>query len=62
MWLPSIQQAINEFCIARIADQTKIVISDLAEDAELLAAASLVVENSKFEEITINIDKQLITT
>lgn len=62
MWLPSVQQAINEFCIARIADQTKIVISDLAEDAELLAAASLVVENSKFEEITINIDKQLITT
>lgn len=48
MWLPSIQQAIHEFCIARIADQTKIVVSELAEDAELLAAASLVIENSKF--------------
>ncbi len=48
MWLPSVQQAINEFCIARIAEQTKILVSDLAEEAELLAAASLVIENSKF--------------
>lgn len=46
--LPPIQQAVNEFCIPRIADQTTIVISDLAADAELLAAASLVVENSQF--------------
>lgn len=48
MWLPSIQQAIQEFCIGRISEQTKIVVSDLAEDAELLAAASLVVESSEF--------------
>lgn len=48
MWLPSIQQAIHEFCIGRLAEQTKIVISELAEDAELLAAASLVIENSEF--------------
>lgn len=48
MWLPSIQQAIHEFCIGRLADQTKIVVSELAEDAGLLAAASLVIENSEF--------------
>lgn len=50
MLLPSIQQAINEFCIPRIADQTTIVLSTLADNAELLAAASLVVENSQFDE------------
>lgn len=49
MLLPSIQQAINEFCIPRIADQTTIVLSNLADNAELLAAASLVVENSQFD-------------
>ncbi|SFH38672.1 ROK family protein [Pedobacter insulae] len=49
MLLPAIQQAINEFCIPRIADQTSIVLSTLADNAELLAAASLVIENSQFE-------------
>lgn len=47
--LPPVQQAVNEFCIPRIADKTTILISELAADAELLAAASLVVENSEFE-------------
>jgi len=49
MLLPSIQQAINEFCIPRIAEQTTIKLSNLAHDAELLAAASLMVEHSQFE-------------
>ncbi|QNK64593.1 ROK family transcriptional regulator [Pedobacter sp. PAMC26386] len=47
--LPPIQQAINEFCIPRIAEQTTIILSELAEDAELLASASLVIENSQFQ-------------
>jgi len=47
--LPAIQQALNEFCIPRIASQTEIVQSELAENAELLAAASLVMENTQFE-------------
>jgi predicted NBD/HSP70 family sugar kinase len=47
--LPAIQQALNEFCIPRIASQTQIVQSELAENAELLAAASLVMENTQFE-------------
>jgi predicted NBD/HSP70 family sugar kinase len=49
MLLPAIQQAINEFCIPRIADQTTIVLSTVADHAELLAAASLVVEHNQFE-------------
>jgi predicted NBD/HSP70 family sugar kinase len=46
--LPPIQQAINEFCIPRIASQTTIIQSELAEHAELLAAASLVMEHVEF--------------
>ena len=47
--LPPVQQAVNKFCIPRIANQTTLVISNLAADAELMAAASLVVEHSQFE-------------
>ncbi|MES3017480.1 MAG: ROK family protein [Bacteroidota bacterium] len=53
MLLPAIQQAINEFCIPRIADQTTITLSNLADNAELLAAASLVIENIQFDENSI---------
>lgn len=49
MLLPPIQQAINEFCIPRVAEQTEIKCSSLSDEAELLAAASLMVENSLFE-------------
>jgi len=49
MLMPAIQQAINEFCIPRIAEQTTIKLSTLTDEAELLAAASLMVENSLFE-------------
>lgn len=49
MLLPPIQQAIHEFCIPRIAEQTEIKLSKLTDEAELLAAASLIVENTQFE-------------
>nr|WP_068887087.1 ROK family transcriptional regulator [Pedobacter panaciterrae] len=49
MFLPPIQQAINEYCILRIAEQTTIEISDIARDAELMGAAALVVEQYSFE-------------
>lgn len=39
-----IQRAINEFCIPKLAEQTDIVVSSLTYQAELLGAASLVVE------------------
>lgn len=47
MFLPAIQQAINEFCIPRIADVTTIEISEIANEAELLGAANLVIEHSQ---------------
>ncbi|ETZ23833.1 ROK family protein [Pedobacter sp. V48] len=43
-----IQQAINEFCIPRLADHTEIKVSSLASQSELLGAATLVVENCDF--------------
>lgn len=48
MFLPAIQQAINEFCIPRIADVTTIEISEIANEAELIGAANLVIEHSHF--------------
>jgi len=49
MLLPSVQQAINEFCIPRISGQTTIKLSTLTDEAELFAAASIVVENCQFD-------------
>ncbi|WP_316734572.1 ROK family protein [Pedobacter aquatilis] len=46
MLLPSVQQAINEFCIPRISEQTTIKLSTLTDEAGLFAAASLIIENS----------------
>jgi predicted NBD/HSP70 family sugar kinase len=46
--LPPIQQAINQFCIPRMANQTSIVLSDLSDHAQLLAASALVIEHHKF--------------
>ncbi|SEL67961.1 ROK family protein [Parapedobacter koreensis] len=43
--LAPVQQAINEFCIPKLAEQTNIAISGLGYHAELLGAASLVIEN-----------------
>lgn len=49
MLLPPIQQAINEFCIPRIAEQTEIKLSTLTDGAELLAAASLTIAYNQFD-------------
>ncbi|WP_184544719.1 ROK family protein [Mucilaginibacter sp. FT3.2] len=43
-----IQQAINEFCIPWLAEQTEIQVSKLASESELLGAATLVIENCNF--------------
>ncbi|MCQ6958688.1 ROK family protein [Mucilaginibacter aquariorum] len=43
-----IQQAINEFCIPWLAEQTEIQVSALASDSEILGAATLVIENCSF--------------
>jgi predicted NBD/HSP70 family sugar kinase len=44
LWEAPIQQALNEHCIPRLAQNTSIEISKLGYDAELIGAASLVME------------------
>jgi predicted NBD/HSP70 family sugar kinase len=44
-----IQQAINEFCIPWLAEQTEIQVSKLATNSELLGAATLVIEQCNFD-------------
>ncbi len=47
--LAPIQRAINEFCIPKLAEQTDVTISSLGYQAELLGAASLVIEHLDLE-------------
>jgi hypothetical protein len=49
VWLAPIHQAINEHCIPRIATNTSIELSVLDYQAELIGAASLVMENFERE-------------
>ena len=51
LWLAPIQQAINEHCIPKIAENTQIRISTLGEKVNLLGPAALVMEN--FEKIHV---------
>ena len=48
LWLAPIQQAINEHCIPKIAEDTDIKTSTFGPRVNLLGAAALVMEN--FEE------------
>ena len=43
--LAPIQQALNRYCIPRLAHNTELLVSDIGFDAELLGAAILVMEN-----------------
>lgn len=45
VWIAPIQQAINEHCIPKIAENTEIAISSLGYNAELIGATALVMEN-----------------
>lgn len=45
IWLAPIQQALNEHCIPRMADQIEIVISSLGYEGERLGGAALVMEH-----------------
>lgn len=45
IWQAPIQQALNEHCIPRLALNTEIEISTLGQNAELIGAAALVMEN-----------------
>ncbi len=45
LWLTPIQQALNELCIPKIAENLQISISSLGIEAELIGAAALVMEH-----------------
>jgi predicted NBD/HSP70 family sugar kinase len=45
IWQAPIQQALNEFCIPRLAYNTQVEVSGLGHNAELIGAAALVMEN-----------------
>lgn len=50
LWLAPIQQALNRYCIPRLAEHCTLAISALNNQAELIGAAALVVENMDKEE------------
>ena len=45
IWQAPIQQALNEYCIPRLAHNTTIEVSELSYQAEMIGAAALVMEN-----------------
>ena len=45
LWLAPIQQAINEHCIPKIAEDTLLQITTLGQRTDLIGAAALVMEN-----------------
>ena len=57
LWLAPIQQAINEHCIPKIAEETQIRISILGQRADLIGAAALVMENYATGYSGINVKK-----
>jgi N-acetylglucosamine repressor len=43
--VPSIQQAINTYCMAQLREKTSIVVSELGNDAVILGSVATVMEN-----------------
>jgi predicted NBD/HSP70 family sugar kinase len=52
IWQAPIQQALNEYCIPRLAQQTRVQISELGFETELIGAAALVMENLEYFDIS----------
>ncbi len=51
MLLAPIQQAVNKYCIPRLAAYTQIVVSTFSNNAELIGAAALVIDNYDKKEL-----------
>lgn len=60
LWLAPIQQAINEHCIPKIAEDTQIKISTFGRRVDLIGAAALVMEN--YERIEVHLPDRKIKT
>lgn len=59
LWLAPVQQAINEHCIPKIAENTEVVISELGYQSELIGAACLVMEQFDKEKIFSEVGSDL---
>lgn len=57
LWLAPIQQAINEHCIPKIAEDTEIKISNFGQKVNLLGAAALVMEN--FDTLYLSLNEEM---
>lgn len=62
IWQAPIQQAINEHCIPKLAAHTVIETSTLGYQAELIGAASLVMDNYDKEHVVKNREKGSVTS
>jgi predicted NBD/HSP70 family sugar kinase len=56
LWLAPVQQALNEHCIPKIAENIEILVSPLGYHAERLGAAALVMEH--YDEVPMHRKKQ----
>jgi predicted NBD/HSP70 family sugar kinase len=54
LWQAPIQQVINENCIPKISENTRVEISTMGNHAELIGAASLVIEHIEELEVKTN--------
>ncbi|OQP57279.1 sugar kinase [Niastella vici] len=45
LWLAPVQQALNRYCIPRLAAQSELTVSTFNNRAELIGSAALVIEN-----------------
>ncbi len=52
--LAPIQQALNKYCIPRLAVNTELLISTLGFDGAIIGAAALVMEHFYNEKLKIN--------
>ena len=62
IWQPPIQQALNEHSIPRLAANTSIETSTLGHHAELIGAATLVMEHYDKESLNLNPSKEGMVT
>lgn len=51
--LAPVSQALNVYCIPKLVENTEIVVSELASDADLKGAAILAIENIEFGKLEI---------
>lgn len=56
LWTTPVQQALNEHCIPKIAENLEIEISTLGDQAELYGAASLIMEH--YDQAPVKIKKR----